>query len=123
MTFYECFGSASGSGSVGSICSGPPKSHPDPLGRGKDPRIRICIRVRTKMSRIHNIAKKPPNFLMCFYQADCNGLVNKNFMKDIRVSCTKQYLSVSPPLGSPKKEIYKYCLFEVMLTFLLNRKK
>jgi hypothetical protein len=46
---------------------------------------------------------------MCFYQADCNGFVNKNFMKDIKVSCTKQYLSVSPPLGSPKKESYKYC--------------
>ncbi len=31
-----------------------PDPHPDPLVRGTDPRIRICIRIRTKTSRIHN---------------------------------------------------------------------
>ncbi len=29
---------------------------PDPLVRGSDPRIRICIRILTKMSRIRNTA-------------------------------------------------------------------
>jgi hypothetical protein len=33
---------------------GLPDPHPDPLDRGTDPRIRICIRIHTKMSRIHN---------------------------------------------------------------------
>jgi hypothetical protein len=33
---------------------GLPDPHPDPLDKGTDPGIRIRIRIRTKMSRIHN---------------------------------------------------------------------
>ncbi len=33
---------------------GLPDPHPDLLDRGTDPRIRICIQIRTKMSRIRN---------------------------------------------------------------------
>ncbi len=37
---------------------GLPDPHPDSLDRGTDPRIRIRNRIRTKMSRIHNISTK-----------------------------------------------------------------
>ncbi len=47
---YQC----SGSGVRILMCLGLPDPHPDPLVRGKDPRIRIRIWIRTKMSRIHN---------------------------------------------------------------------
>jgi hypothetical protein len=33
-----------------------PHPHPDPFVRSTDPRIRIDIRIRTKMSRIRNTA-------------------------------------------------------------------
>ncbi len=35
-----------------------PDPHRDALVRGTDPRIRICFRIRTKMSRIRNTDKK-----------------------------------------------------------------
>jgi hypothetical protein len=55
-------GSASGSGSVGSLCfPGFPDPRPDPLVRGTDPRIRIHIRIRTKMSWIPNTARRYVN--------------------------------------------------------------
>ncbi len=38
---------------------GLPGPHPNPLERGTDPRIRIRIWLRTKMSRIHNTALNP----------------------------------------------------------------
>jgi hypothetical protein len=53
---YQCSGSGPASGPVGSV--GLPDPHPDSLVRGTDLRIRICIQIRTKMSRIRNTGKK-----------------------------------------------------------------
>ncbi len=48
MTFYQCSGSTTGSGSV-PMFLGLPYSHPDPFDTGTNPRIRIRIWIRTKM--------------------------------------------------------------------------
>jgi uncharacterized Zn-finger protein len=50
---YQCSGSASGSVRI-RIFLGLPDLYLDSLIRGTDPRIRILIRIRTKVSRIHN---------------------------------------------------------------------
>jgi hypothetical protein len=52
MTFYQCSGSTTGSGSV-PMFLGLPYSHPDPLDTGANPRIRIRTWIRTKMLRIY----------------------------------------------------------------------